>query len=96
MDGADVDAHIKKKRAHKSIMAETFNHNSQQDKLNRFKNLGKSRRGVVDRASSFSKSNSSSVPQTGDSQLQPDSAISPLYSNGYILQDGNVIPINKP
>ena len=48
MDGADVDAHIKKKRAHKLIMAEAFNHNTQQQK-NGLNKMGTVRR---DRASS--------------------------------------------
>ena len=98
LDGTDVDAQINKKRAHKNIMAEAFSPN----KANRFKQFAK-KQATVKREKKTSTQDASGGGGSGTNLTQepPDSGYEYLKCydndlNGYILEDGNIIAIDKP
>ena len=97
LDGTDVDAQINKKRAHKNIMAEAFSPN----KTNRFKQFASKKAATVKREKKTSTQDATGGSGTSTAQEPPDSGYEYLKCydndlNGYILEDGNIIAIDKP
>ena len=92
IDGSDVDANISKKRAHKKILAE--NDEAQRRRAQKRKNRGVNRaarenNSMMSEAKSKDKSHGEGA---GGSALGAD--IEDLTS-GYIIDDGNLIPIDN-
>ena len=91
IDGSDVDANISKKRAHKKIMAE--NDEAQRTRAQKRKNRGASRAARENNSvmSDVKSKDRSYGEGPGGSALGADIDAS---ASGYIIEDGNLIPID--
>ena len=90
IDGSDVDANISKKRAHKKILAE--NDEAQRRRAQKRKNRGVNR-AARENNSMMSEAKSKDKGEGGGSSAL-GAEIEDLTS-GYIIDDGNLIPIDN-